>query len=527
MEITYAVKQLDSDTAWDELAEVLGGVHLEVVNGIVRHLRGLGVKSYLLEHPYIDRDYSADYRQFYSSTFRVYGRHCKRVHFFSSSIAPHQNTSESMDEWLGRLRGFRNTYCGFCVIRPLPKAPIGRTILRGNVRNRKNTETIVTCRAEYDANIFGVDFRVTGAPFLQQDSRVGACAQVAIWAGMRHMHARHNYNWLSVADINKLASPTTSVEGMSIPAGSEFLTSERMIRAINEAGYQPLCFYPGITGDISSTILPYVESGIPVILGLRHRSESRGHAVTVVGRVFVKQNGNPSSAIDYIAAYIVQDDQRGPYYWLPMNKMAANTYSTTAEDDVVCGTNNFTVADATFAVALMSPRVFSTAASAQVSARDRIDQTLTDMPEIRRTLLQRGVSVNEHLLDELQSARNEDRIVLRTYLTSTAGYRRYISDGMSCADLKQKLLRLHLPHFTWITEISTVSSYNHTSSGKRRIYGHTIFDATSTSIERDGLLMLHLPSLLFTKDVNAPPDERETLSIIHSDRPYNCREKRR
>ena len=38
--------------------------------------------------------------------------------------------------------------------------------------------------------------------------------------------------------------------------------------------------------------------------------------------------------------------------------------------------------------------------------------------------------------------------------------------------------------------------------------------------------MLHLPGLVFTRDVDAPPNEQETLSIIEGDDLYECREKR-
>ena len=99
-------------------------------------------------------------------------------------------------------------------------ASIGRTVLRARVRDGFDMEATVTCRAALDVNLLGVDLQVMGTSFLQQDSRVGACAQVAIWVGMRHMHARHDYNWISVADITRFATPKTSEEAVSIPAGS-------------------------------------------------------------------------------------------------------------------------------------------------------------------------------------------------------------------------------------------------------------------------------------------------------------------
>ena len=384
MLVTYTVESLDTADDWDRLAHALGDGHPEVLQNTIRHLRVLGARSYVLEDPYIDRDYSADYLHFYARTFRTHARHCKRAHFFSDDISTLLSEPRSTDQ-LRQLREVACTsYCGFCVIRPLPTGPIGRTVLRAEVRGRANMESTVTCRAQFEANLLGVDFQVTGTAYLQQDARVGACAQVSIWAGMRHMHARYGYNWVSVADITRLATPTAPDEATSLPAGSDFLTSERMLRAISEAGYQPLCFgRPNIAG----AILPYVESGIPVILGLNIGTEV-GHAVTVIGRVFATQAQPTDTAIDYVPAFIVHDDQSGPYMLLPVEDPATTPHSF-GDDTIKRVTSSSTVelsaCHATFAVALMSPRVFSTSAAAEVSARDRIDETLPNMPRAHAT----------------------------------------------------------------------------------------------------------------------------------------------
>ena len=525
MKITYTVGLLNSADDWSRLARALGGQDHEVVCNTLRHLRTLAAKCYVLEDRYIDRDYSMDFFHFYARTFRAHDRHCKRVHFFSADVSRLLRRPLSTDGLLQLQDSASTSYCGFCVIRPLPTAPIGRTVLKARLRSGFDMEATVTCRANFHANLLGVDLEVAGASFLQQDARVGACAQVAIWAGMRHMHARYNYNWVSVADITRFAKPTTAAEAVSLPAGSDFLTSERMIRGISEAGFQPLCFRrPGI----DSAILPYVESGIPVILGL-NVGGMVGHAVTVIGRVFAKQDSPTDNAIDYVPAYVVHDDQGGPYMWLPMDGEASTTFSFTDDTpkrDTSSGTIELNVRDhGVFAVALMSTRVFSTAAAAEHSAWDRINDILRHMATIRQALKERQLTVNARLLDELQAAHSDGRIVRRTYLTSAGGYRRHLVGGSASDSLKGILLDLHLPHFTWITEISTIESYNQASPGMRRIYGHTVLDATSTGKGGDGLLVLHLPGLLFTNDINASKNP-EQLTIIEDDRLYECREKR-
>ena len=529
MNVEYRVVQLDSDDAWSDLAQILGGgKNHPVVSSVIRHLQVIKSTCCIIEGRYIDRDYSADYLRFYAQTFRTHDRHCKRVHFFSNDITEMLTRPEDMDRFSAIRKGFGSSYLGFCIVRPLSNAPIGRTALTAKVRGYFDMESTVTCRAQIRANLFGVDLEVTGTSFLQQDSRVGACAQVAIWAGARHMHERYNYDWLSVADITRLAAPTTSAEAISLPAGSDFLTSERMIRAISEMGFQPLCFSQN--QDIGAAILPYVESGIPVVLGLKYGS-ALGHAVTVIGRVFAKQDVATNKAIDYVTAFIVHDDQAGPYMLVPKNKEISKKFWSDSEDTISRYVSeqmtDLNVCDhAVFAVALMPVRVFSTAQAAEHTARDRIHAVLGTMPDIRQKLSIQGTKVNERLMDELEVAYKDEKIVLRTYLTSASGYRRHIARGTASDLLKGVLLNVHLPHFTWVTEISSVDSYNQSSPGMRRIYGHTVLDATSTGRDTNGLLMLHLPGVFTLNNVNAEPKEQEKIVIIEDDRLYECREKR-
>jgi len=530
MNVDYLVGQLKTESDWKTLAGCLGGNH-RVVASIIRHLMVIGTKSYLIESRYIDRDYSSDYRRFYAQTFKSYDRHCKRVHFFAEDLEPIGTNRNWVERAVALQKTSKRSYLGFCVVRPLPNAPIGRTALRGDGPAGPELESVVTCRASVRVNLLGAELDVVGACFMQQDSRVGACAQVAIWTGARHMHHRHRYDWLSVADITRLAVPTTAEEATSLPAGSDFLTSERMIHAIHEMGFQPLCVQGA---NIGAAILPYVESGLPVILGLQDKKSpgSLGHAVTVIGRVFGKQKIPSNQLADYFPAYIVHDDQAGPYMLLPKDAKTPTAYNFDPHQLVrhrLHGTDqvDLNVADhAVFAVVLMPLRAFSTAGAAERTAWGRLDATLRDMQDIRRKLAEQGVEVNDRLLNELIEAHKKKRIVMRTYLTSASGYRTHIAQSSASGGSKDLLMRLHLPHFTWTTEISTVDSYNQASPGLRRMYGHSILDATSTGKDAAGLLSLHLPGILIVRNVDADPGKDEKVFAIKDDGLYECREKR-
>lgn len=530
MNLDYAVGNLETEEDWAGLAEVLGaGDNQRLVHSIIRHLITIGAKTYLTETRYIDRDYSADYRRFYAQTFRTYGRHCKRVHFFSEDV----NAILTRPTWSDRVEALQKTskrsYLGFCVVRPLPGAGIGRTALKQAGPSGAGLESVVTCRAYVRANLLGAELDVSSASFMQQDSRVGACAQVAIWIGARHMHQRHKYNWLSVADITRMAAPTTAYEATTLPAGSEFLTADHMIHAIHEMGFQPLCI-EGSGKNIAAEIVPYIESGLPVIVGLRD-GKGLGHAVTVVGRVFGEQKTPSKLLADYVPAYIVHDDQAGPYMLLPRTKDSATAYNLDPNQLIKHSFATPTpiflnVEDhAVFAVVLMPMRVFATARAAERTALGRLNAALINMPSIRQKLAAQGAPVNDRLLDELIEAHKKQEIVLRTYLTSASGYRKHIAHGSACDDLKDTLARMHLPHFAWITEISTVGSYNQSSPGMRRMYGHTILDATSNGREDAGLLALHLPGVLIRTTYTEENVVKEIVTDIKDDTLYNCREK--
>jgi len=527
MNLDYAVGKLDTPEDWAGLADVLGGNDQRPVHSIIRHLIMLGATSYLAESRYIDRDYSADYQRFYAQTFRPYDRHCRRVHFFQEDIAAILKLPIWSERTLALQSTSRRSYLGFCVVRPLPGAPIGRTALRQSGPAAAGLESVVTCRADIRANLLGAELDVSAACFMQQDARVGACAQVAIWIGARHMHQRHKYNWLSVADITRMAAPTTAYQATSLPAGSEFLTPDHMVHAIHDMGFQPL-YVDGSGTEIAAEILPYVESGLPVILGLRE-GHGLGHAVTVIGRVFAARKKATNQLADYVPAFIVHDDQAGPYMLLPCapdaaatqkfdaNQLLRHTFSTATPVEL-------NMADhAVFGVVLMPTRVFSTASAAQRTAIGRLDFALSNIAAMRQKLAKQGAAVNDRLLDELIEAHQKKKIVLRTYLTSASGYRKHVIAGTAGNDLKDEIARMHLPHFTWITEISTDGSYNQASPGMRRMYGHTILDATSTCRDDAGLLALHLPGLLIRREIET---DEERVIELRDDTLYHCREKK-
>ena len=302
-----------------------------------------------------------------------------------------------------------------------------------------------------------------------------------------------------------------------------------MIRAVNDMGFQPLCFKGKLkSNDIGDQILPYVESGLPVILGLQIPGLNIGHAVTVIGRVFTKIKAPTSRPIDFVGGFIVHDDQAGPYKVIPTTPASSNVFAAedTVQRKMSTGVLRFNTEDhGVFAMALMPMRAFSTARAAEVTALRRVQRAFSQIDQLKAEIAKVG-KVNP-LLDDLLAAYKAGNLILKTYLTSAESYRKHIATGTASDALKEILLKIHLPHFTWVTEISSVDSYNNSSAGLRRIFGHSLIDATSSGREVVGLLMLHLPGIVFLRDVDKDGRDAQRAIVIENDNLYDGRDKRR
>ena len=89
----------------------------------------------LVEEPhYFDHDYLAEFGAFYGASARGYVNVCRRLTLFDSSIEDvatfrkHFEAALAGDE--GEAAGLQRAFLGFVILRPIPAAPFGRTVLR-------------------------------------------------------------------------------------------------------------------------------------------------------------------------------------------------------------------------------------------------------------------------------------------------------------------------------------------------------------------------------------------------------------
>jgi hypothetical protein len=178
-----------------ERKDPLGSSTHEAAETIVNLLMALDVSGAIVEKPYQDPDFAAEYLAFHARQFRPSSKDCTRIHFFcvpsedlDHIIAPEVEKERLRASKLAGLATYLQqpgTYRGFCVLRPTDDVPIGYTVIaRPPVREIFDPTTRRFDRklwAKYTARILGQEFTVFGFPFIEQDSRTGACAQAALW----------------------------------------------------------------------------------------------------------------------------------------------------------------------------------------------------------------------------------------------------------------------------------------------------------------------------------------------------------
>lgn len=525
--------ELDGEPAWVGLQESVDpSLSNEPWAAMLEQLRALGCATALIELHYLDRDYSAEYSAFYSRLYQRHSRHCWRIHFFQGTIA--QDSAGDLDALVGRLRELDQAkeYLGFAVIRPVADAPIGRAVI-ASPRAPEHHANRSLVGATYEAHLFGIPLRVRGVPFTQQDTRLSACAQASIWMAGRHFHTKHQGPWFSTAAITEAASqPTDMTLAMSLPAGSNGLNPNNILRALRAMERHPYAFaakntetglYWPPTLSPQTILSRYVGSGIPVIAGLKpwRPDQSAGHAVVVVGDVLkpldppVLTVSTPEASV-LTPYFLVHDDQRGPCLRMGVERGLPDSQTPYNVRDHL-----------QFVIVPLPDKVFMPGEVAEVIAWDVLRAYLADWPTLK-TAYASDIKASAAFGDEIAAAAAANQVVAKTYLT--LGWRhkdRIVAESGASHRLRERMAMCDLPKMVWVTEFARLSDVNTLDSSARRIFGHCVFDATSTGNTHPPLF-LHLPGFLSLRRQTASdfyPESTDEIVTIDDDGLYRGRSK--
>jgi len=259
--------------------------------------QALYVRSYLfdldcrviVEEPYyFDHDYLAEFGAFYGASARGYPNVCRRLTLFDSKVTDvatfegHLDSALAGDEGAAKL--LQEAFLGFIVLRPIPAAPFGRTVLRPYPPKAGVLERVTEPCRDYQIHLAGMPLIVKGLAWQQQDRGVSACATIAVWT-MLHSSAFHERHALpTTVSITLAAHKTASLGSRVFP--SDGLLIEQLLEAIKEHQLSPIV----MEGDqrekaftkerFCGTCAALLRSGYPVLIAGKRTS---GHAVCAVG----------------------------------------------------------------------------------------------------------------------------------------------------------------------------------------------------------------------------------------------------
>ena len=289
------------------------------------YLGALGCRTIVHETHYVDKDYIEDAALFYSRSLRSYPNYCQRLHFFSAEITEAQfrasviATEGTREEVQARLQA---AYLGFTVVRPLPSAPVGRTVLKtfGPTTVAGEARRFGAIR-RYSVHFAGFVLHVDGLAFQQQDRGVSACATTALWCAIQKVAPMEGLSLVSPATITEAASRYLLAGGRSLP--SEGLTVHQISEASRAAGLAPVLVRSVSPEHDRAQLLAYLSSGFAPVLALQELKAGgalgEGHAVCAVGLKIgnVRPQANP--VLSYLDAgsavegVYLHDDRLGPY----------------------------------------------------------------------------------------------------------------------------------------------------------------------------------------------------------------------
>ena len=286
---------------------------------LINYLEHLGAKVVIEESNYFDRDYLSEFAAFYGISSRGYGNTCRRLHFFSDAGVNRQMFARCAGGSARSLRRLGEAYLGFVVLRPIPAAPLGKTVLRWYPEHTPENPRVTSPSRIYACHVAGVALEVYGLAWQQQDQAVSACATVGIWS-MLHSSALDDYHLVpTTAEITVTANRRVALGSPTFP--SKGLTLAQLLEAIKDQRLAPLV----ISGELAnqqfgrerfaSSVASLIRSGYPVLLA--------GMLEGVGGHV-ICATGFRSSAASAVAAgtiafqdcetshIYVHDDNLGP-----------------------------------------------------------------------------------------------------------------------------------------------------------------------------------------------------------------------
>ncbi|MBA4391149.1 MAG: hypothetical protein C0399_09440 [Syntrophus sp. (in: bacteria)] len=433
-----------------------------LIDNYLKHLRDdLAV---LIEYPYVDNVFRDSYYFYFSSKHRTYERNCIRLSFFDGLM----NLDSFRDGKLSET--IKDKFLGICVIRPTYPQFFGKTML--SPKALKN-QSFVSCLGRKTFSVNGFKLPVFSFPHSSQDGEYITCAETSVWSVMEYFGNKY-------AEYNPVL-PSQIVATLSGPASermvpSRGLTINQISFTFKDFGFGARVYakeaYKNNEDDFKRILSFYIESGIPVIVGLQN--EHIGHAVVLIGHeIPIKDDlGDQNVSFelentrvgiidtaDFQKDYVVIDDNFPPYQSCSFAQPACYY------DDI-----KFKTLQIVSFVVPLYPKIYLEAFE--------------------------GHKLAIEILDKLIKPNVTDPIVLRFFLTSSRSLKTRIAADANADDiLKELIISKTMPKFIWVAELSDSRLY-----AGDKANGLILLDATGRGSIEDVLFAVFQGKIYISKD---------------------------
>lgn len=446
----------------------------------------------VVENMYVDRTYRDSYYTYYSSKHFIYRRYCKRVSFFSGTFdAVYADCDELTLEQM---------FMGSIVIRPIVGRSVGRTLLSPqyflkDATGRHNCAHVRVTK--YNVTVFGKRLRVRAFPYSMQDGETTSCAEITILNLLDYYsQAYSDYHFMLPSDIESIVEKN-SYERRLPTLG---LSYELLSKIFCEAGFYPRLYAANKMErrKFHHIMHEYIESGIPVALGLRYGPNQRhsvvgiGYREPAVGTLAQHVTGAYDATskkvvwvcdvADSISEYCIMDDNKPPYQMVKCS-LEGNELRL-GEPEIE------------YMMVPLYKRMFLEAADAHdicmsLLADDKfgIMQFLGKNSPLEDTLKRHG-----YLGNVLELGLRENPLTIRVFMASSRTFKRerdHVFQG-SNPEIQQIYNQIAFPKFVWVCEISTPELFE-----EGKVFGEIIIDATaSAEVKSNSFILLHYPGAI-------------------------------
>lgn len=434
----------------------------------------------VVEDYYVDRFYRDSYYLYYASKHIQYSRFCKRVFLFDGLIQSIFDIDESELEKM---------FMGTMVVRPLPLGKIGRSLFNPYFFADKKSYLRY---ATYEIVVVSKQLRIHAFPFSMQDGETTTCAEITILNLIDYFSRKYqDYNLALPSDLFERVD-RLGYERCLPSRGLSFLEISRIF---SESGFFPRMYAVASFQSeyqFKRNMHYYIESGIPVALGIQWVNSKEKHAITCIGhgkrsldskkitdivRVFFNKNVERKNipvwvidTADLYDEYIVMDDGDAPYIKYEWKKIEE---AATHKSKMLVSKDNFTInAEPQNMMVPLSKRMF-------LEAEDAFDRFVD-------YLSRKDLGIKAKTGKNIGTSQNP--LVLRMFLASSRHFRQ-----ARIKDLKSQLCPFDIlyssvlfPKFVWVCEVYSIESYY---SKNPRVIAELVIDATSSSRDINNVII--------------------------------------